>query len=237
MDIEWCQDRLRKYLDALEAYDRSSTLGSEWQEMHQRFPTVQAILRSLRPGIQEFDLNYPSTSTPHRSVVLRALGMLEDRAVLNSKLAPDAPVLAADGMHPWVWHPARPLWEIQQFRLALLAAATTINRKLQDKVGRRDASDDKLIEQCFSENAPEPRKPRLRVPGEHNDTTVKSRQLGTLHFALGCIKTIRNPVAHDPGELNEQAAFEQLATLSTLARFLDECEVLTVDEKDQDEAT
>jgi hypothetical protein len=140
-------------------------------------------------------------------------------------------------MHPWVWEAARPLWEIQQFRQALLAAATAINAQVQAKVGRRDISDDKLIQECFSEKKPEPGKPRLRVSGDQTDPTVQSRQLGTLHMALGCIKTIRNPAAHlaahDAGELGEQEALEQLATLSTLARFLDECEVLTADEKDR----
>ena len=56
-----------------------------------------------------------------------------------------------------------------------------------------------------------------------------------MHTALGCVWTIRNPAAHlaahDAGELDEQEAFEQLATLSTLARFLDACVVLTADEK------
>jgi Protein of unknown function (Hypoth_ymh) len=45
----------------------------------------------------------------------------------------------------------------------------------------------------------------------------------------GCVSAIRNPAAHladhDAGELNEQEALEQLATLSTVARFLDACEV------------
>jgi hypothetical protein len=67
---------------------------------------------------------------------------------------------------------ARPLWEIQQFRQALLAAATAINAQLQAKVGRRDISDDKLVQECFSGNAPEPEKPRLQVPGERTDQTV-----------------------------------------------------------------
>lgn len=129
---------------------------------------------------------------------------------------------------------ARPLWEIQQFRQALHAAATTINAQVQAKVGRRNISDDKLIQECFSEKEPELGKPRLRVPGDQTDPTVQSRQLGTLHMALGCIKTIRNPAAHlaanNAGELGEQEALEQLATLSTLARFLDDCDVLTADD-------
>ena len=247
MDVAWCRDRLQQYLDAVDAYDASGTAdGPAWREMQQLYPTAQAILRSLYSGSQEFDLDYQNSQDGHWSpmtdvpVVLRGLGILEDRAVLRSKLAPDAPVLAADRMHPWVWEAARPLWEIQQFRQALLAATTAINAQLQAKVGRRDISDDKLIQECFSEKTPEPGKARLRVPGDQTDPTVQSRQRGTSQMALGCVWTIRNPAAHlathDAGELDEQEAFEQLAALSALARFLDACLVLTADEEAQPEA-
>ncbi|HWR48933.1 MAG TPA: TIGR02391 family protein [Pseudonocardiaceae bacterium] len=184
--------------------------GKEWREMQQRYPTVRAILRSLGAESQEFDPEDDDADWI-KTIILRSLGVLEDQAVLRSKLAPDAPVLAADRMHPWIWEPARPLWEIQQFRQALLAAATAVNAQLQAKVGRRDVSDDKLIQECFGDKVPEPGKARLRVPGDPTAQTVQSRQLGTLHMALGCIKTIRNPAAHDEGEVGEQEAFEQLA--------------------------
>jgi hypothetical protein len=88
-------------------------------------------------------------------------------------------------MHPWVWETARPLWEIQQFRLALLNAATTINAQLQNRVGRRDISDANLIQECFSEKDPEPGKPRLRVPGDRTDKTAQNRRRGICQLALG----------------------------------------------------
>lgn len=240
MDVEWCRDRLQQYLDAVAAYWSHKDFPNdspEYREMERHHPTAQAILRSLAPG-DEFEIDRQGSVLAIKSVVLRGLGMLDDRAVLSSKLAPDAPLLAADRMHPWVWEPARPLREIQQFRQALLAAATAINAQLQAKVERRDISEDKLIQECFSEKDPELGKPRLQIPGDHADPTVQSRQRGAFQMALGCFWAIRNPAAHlaahDAGELNEQAAFEQLATLSTLARFLDECEVLKADEKDLD---
>jgi Protein of unknown function (Hypoth_ymh) len=241
VDVEWCRDRLQQYGDAVVAYQASKKDdGPEWREMQQCFPTAQAILHSLYPGSLDFDLEHDSNHWVPRKMIFRGIGMLEDRAVLTEKLAPDAPVLTADRMHSWVWEAARPLWEIQQFRQALLTAATAVNAHLQAKVGRRDVSDDKLIQECFSDKEPELGKPRLRVPGDHTDQTVQSRQRGTMQMALGCVWAIRNPAAHlaahDAGELGEQETLEQLATLSTLARFLDECVVLTVDPKDQDGA-
>lgn len=112
-------------------------------------------------------------------------------------------------------------------------ASTEANAQLQTKVGRRDISDDKLIQECFSEKAPASGKPRLRLPGDQQDQTVQSRQRGTQHPALGCTWAIRNPAAHlaahDAGELDEQHALEQMAALSALARLLDECIVREVD--------
>lgn len=231
MDVEWCEERLREYLDLLDTYQTSGRrYGPGWRELEQSYPVVRGILRSLDPESQEFNLDTTSYDFIRRTV-LQSLGILEAQAVLNSKLAPDAPVLVADRMHPWVWEAARPLWEIRQYRQAIRAAATAINAHLQASVNRRDISDDKLIQECFSERPPEPGKPRLRVSGDPADQTVQSRQRGTRDLALGCVWAIRNPAAHlathDAGELDEQEALEQLATLSTLARFLDECEVLT----------
>ncbi len=166
MDTEWCRDRLQQYLDAVDAYYSHGNFpwdSAAYREMEQRHPTAQAILRLIGP-VGESEIDHQDSAMSIKSVVLRGIGILDDRAVLSSKLAPDAPLLAADRVHPWVWEPARPLWEIQQFRQALLAAATAINGPLQAKLGRRDISDDKLIQECFSEEAPEPGKPRLRVP-------------------------------------------------------------------------
>jgi hypothetical protein len=235
VDVEWCRDRLQQYLDALDTYLASGDADTRaWREMQQRHPTAQAILQFLDPK-KQLDIDGQTAYETRKRLVLRGLGILEDRAVLSSKLAPDTPLLAADRLHPWVWEAARPLWEIQQFRQALLAAVTAINAQLQAKAGRRDISDDRLIQECFSEKDPEPGKPRLRTPGDPDDQTVKSRQRGIWQLALGCVWAIRNPAAHlaahDAGELDEQEALEQLATLSTLARFLDDCEVLSADEK------
>ncbi|WP_328605915.1 TIGR02391 family protein [Amycolatopsis sp. NBC_00345] len=53
---------------------------------------------------------------------------------------------------------------------------------------------------------------------------------GALLMTQGCVWFIRNPAAHlaahDSGEVDEQEAFEQLTTLSMVARMLDECLVM-----------
>ncbi|MFH8574186.1 TIGR02391 family protein [Streptomyces sp. NPDC017993] len=52
--------------------------------------------------------------------------------------------------------------------------------------------------------APEPGKPRLRVPGDPTSPTVQSRQRGALQLGLGVFFAIRNPSAHEAGEWTEQ---------------------------------
>jgi len=49
---------------------------------------------------------------------------------------------------------------------------------------------------------------------------------GLLQFSQGCFLAIRNPVTHSTTEATEQEALEQLAILSTLARWVDQCELV-----------
>jgi len=49
-----------------------------------------------------------------------------------------------------------------------------------------------------------------------------------MEFGAGCFEAIRNPAAHEHGlALSERVALEQLAAFSLLARWIDECEVVT----------
>lgn len=46
-----------------------------------------------------------------------------------------------------------------------------------------------------------------------------------MEYAVGCFMAIRNVAAHEEDELSEHEALEQLAALSLLARWIDECEL------------
>lgn len=88
-------------------------------------------------------------------------------------------------------------------------------------------SDTKLVQDTFSDSAPAPGHPRLRVQGDPTSETVDSRQRGALQLGLACVSLIRNPASHEDVEWDEQLALEQLATLSVFARLVDECQVVT----------
>lgn len=185
--------------------------------LRRREPTVERILQALDPRLAEgFLSDVPISPAAGRAHVQRALGMLADRDEWARRLAPQAPALPADRLHPWVWEAARTFWDSGHYRAAVHTAASAINAHLQQKLGRRDVSDDKLVQEAFSDAEPQPNRPRLRVPGDHANPTVQSRQRGARMLGLGVFFAIRNPAAHEPGELPEQEALEELATMSVL---------------------
>jgi uncharacterized protein (TIGR02391 family) len=200
-----------------------------YDELHRAEPVVKRILEAIDPAFSaKVKIDQMAGIAMARNEVQRGLGLLGDMDELSARLAPDAPALIADRLHPWVWEAARTFWYSNHFRAAVHAASAAINAHTQDKVGRRDVADDKLIQECFSPNAPDIGRPRLRVLGDASDQNAQSRQRGALSFGLGCFFAIRNPAAHAVDELPEQEALEQLAALSVLARLIDECTIETV---------
>jgi Protein of unknown function (Hypoth_ymh) len=228
VDVPWMRQQLEEFIAvARQSIDASKRDDfSLLSELRKREFAVKEILRSLDRKLAEFELEGMFPEFDAIGQAERGLGMLADRDEVAARLAPDAPVLPADKFHPWVWDSARTLWESHHYRQAVQAAATTLNAKIQDKVQRRDVSDTKLIQDAFSESAPVPGKPRLRMLGDPSSETVQSRQRGALQFGLACVSLIRNPASHEDEEWDEQVALEQLAALSVFARLADECQVV-----------
>ena len=121
---------------------------------------------------------------------------------------------------------AMPLWAADSRQEAVHAAARSVNARLQQKLSRHDAAESTLVRDTFSRNDPAPGHPRLRFSGERTSDTWRSRQDGARDFGAGCFEAIRNPAAHEHElDLPEQVALEQLAALSLLARWIEECSV------------
>ncbi|WP_217615949.1 TIGR02391 family protein [Cellulomonas sp. GbtcB1] len=161
-----------------------------------------------------------------RSCVDQAAGRLE--ALLRRAQALESPALSPIQLHPLVWAPAQRLWNDGHFRPAVAAAAEAVNSQMKQLTGRNDAPDTSLWQQAFTKTDPEPGKPRLRWPGAPDDRDVTTMLDGLRQFAPGTNMVIRNPATHEQTELSEQVALEYLATLSVLARLLEQCEVHTV---------
>jgi uncharacterized protein (TIGR02391 family) len=121
------------------------------------------------------------------------------------------------------------LWRDGHYRSAVAASAEALIGQVKSLTGRNDIAETSLWQEAFSEKPPEMGKPRLRWPGSPTDRNVKSMADGLRQFAPGVQMTIRNGVAHGTEELGEQLALEMLATLSLLARWLDECSLVEAD--------
>ena len=90
-----------------------------------------------------------------------------------------------------------------------------------------------LYGQAFSTKDPSPGEKRLRFPDINRTEEPKrwtSAHEGARNLGMGCAQGIRNPQAHPSPDITEQEALEQLAALSVLARWVDECEPVGVDD-------
>lgn len=160
----------------------------------------------------------------------RALGKLATAEETAQHITgTSAPTMSADALHPLIWEAASRLWRDGHHAQAVQRAATFLNAHVQDRVDRRDISDNTLMAQVFSSSAPESGKPRLRWPGDDTDLTVRAMRSGLLQFSQGCFLAIRNPATHGTADVAAPHALEQLAILSTLARWIDQCELVGVD--------
>jgi uncharacterized protein (TIGR02391 family) len=167
-------------------------------------------------------------------LVRRALGKLAtDAETAQHITGTSAPTMAADSLHPLIWDAASKLWHDEHHASAVQRAATFLNAHVQDLIGRRDVSDSALMAQAFSSSAPELGKPRLRWPGEDSDLTVKAMRTGLSQFGQGCFMAIRNPATHSTRDMSAQEALEQLAILSTFARWIDRCELIEAETQPQ----
>jgi uncharacterized protein (TIGR02391 family) len=180
--------------------------------------------RAENPSSQSFEFQ------SERDASMRLIARLDHLAEIEEMLGPteDSPTLAADGLHPMVWSSAQPQWSTGHRHEAVLAATKAVNSMLQAKLGRRDVSESKLVQEAFSERPPADGRPRLRYPAIEDEQTRDSMRQGVLDFGLGCFRAIRNPVGHLPNdevELNEQEALERLAAVSLFARWIDEATV------------
>lgn len=241
LNSEWAEAVLRRWIDEAtrcldpgEAYGRLGTAKVEALTLREH--QTQVVLQRVLGG----DVLPTLMNAIHVERIVElgtgiesaryALGVLVTRVETLNFAGSAAPVMAADDLHATVWDAASQLWSDGHFGQAVQRAATFLNAHVQDRLNRHDLSDATLMQQAFSSTAPEAGKPRLRWPGKDDDLTVKAMRGGILNFSQGCFMAIRNPATHGSDQHPRQVWLEQLATLSTLARWIDECEVLSADE-------
>ena len=161
------------------------------------------------------------------------IGILDQQDDYERILGPAGPTLAANRLHPWVWDAAASLWDGGHYDSAVHAAYKAVERQTQVSISRLDLDGKALYGQAFSTKDPSPGEKRLRFPDINRTQEPKrwtSAHEGARNLGMGCAQGIRNPQAHPSPDITEQEALEQLAALSVLARWVEECEPVGVED-------
>src|SRR5690606_32773940 len=111
-------------------------------------------------------------------------------------------------------------------------AGTNVDNMAKAKLRRTDVSGVKLAGEAWGSADPSPGRPRLRPEGfgSPGDETYESALAGARDLHTGAMRRIRNLATHEIEELDEQVALEQLATLSLVARLIDDARLLEANE-------
>src|SRR6266536_5926519 len=160
MNREWMRERLESFKALCEAYDLENrrVRHAEFTDRHRditdqmssRMPTVREILKCLDPALAEqVELPSMTGTSSSRGAVQQGLGILRDRDEWAANLAPDAPSLIADQLHPYVWAAASPLWDTGQYRVAVGQATVSLSAHIAKKAAS-PLSERELVAQVFS---------------------------------------------------------------------------------------
>jgi len=239
VDNDWALEQLRAFVALSELKqprsgggvvfvgDSARPVGSHADIVAAAQVIEQILDRALPRWRTEVEDDGRKRWTRHRDAARRSIVQIERQEELATRLGENAPTLSAASLHPWVWDGAKSLWQSGHFRESVRAASVAINAHLQNKVGRRDLSEQPLFQEAFSNDEPKPGKPRLRPAGDDGGKTALSVRRGIVAFAEGSYAAVRNPASHDLClELEESIALEQLAAFSMLARWVDESSVV-----------
>ena len=233
--LEMAQKFLAIVPEARMEFSSSIVAGPAIADMHGMLPLMRDIANLVEPKLAPtFDSRVGTVAWGWSSVLSAAetlVGVLKYWTIRERILGPSGPVLAAEGLHPWVWHAAVDLWDDGHYKHAVNGAAAKVEEQTQLKLDREDLSGTKLYTEAFRLDA-KPGERRLRfmhlteLTADGNRTqTWKSAHQGAMNYGQGCAEGIRNMNAHGTRELDEKEALEYLAALSVLARWVDTAQV------------
>ncbi len=145
MDLVWAESKLRNYLAVCDEYEVALPPGTDWNSAAKAAnDKAELMLSTIGRILRTFDstdvgqLLPPSyINSDSQGRVRRALGALLDYAEVEKHLAPEAPELVADEMHPTVWATAVLVWPTGQYRIAVGQVAQVLSTKIQSRAMSR----------------------------------------------------------------------------------------------------
>lgn len=228
-DPEAALSTVREFRELLKAGYGDGKATARAAEMQ---PMIEEIARRIDPDnvglLSERNRHGGWDHGPASTEAHRLIGILEKREKYEQIFGGEGPKLVGSQLHPWVWDAAASLWDDGHYEPAVHEAAKGVELRTQLKVDRRDLDGKDLYAHAFSTKDPKPGEPRLRFPDIDPAEQKKrwtSAHEGARNLGMGCAQGIRNPQAHPSPDITEQEALEQLAALSVLARWVDECDV------------
>ena len=178
VNVEWALAELERHRSLLGYRDppglyRATYVGTDDEIAAQQVVVERIWGRVLGPTAEsEPDAYDPRRHERERTV--RCIESIKRNAEIRLNLGDEAPELNAKSLHPWVWDGARSLWQSNHFAEAVEAAAKRLNAQMQSKLGRRDVSEATLFQQGFSDDPPQPGRPRLRLPDDDDGTSARA---------------------------------------------------------------
>ncbi|MEX2653143.1 MAG: TIGR02391 family protein [Acidimicrobiia bacterium] len=242
-DTRWAREKIIEFRAAVEnhraissAWQRDLANEAMYHESLSKATTLQPIawrlITDLVPDAQAPKSLRYGTGGEFIEYVDQALGVLDGNDALEEHWSFEYEVaLDTSNLQPWVWHPAKDLWEIGKYKEALHTAALTVNARLQDKVGRNDLEFAPLARNAFSPEPPKHGEQRLRLsaPDSWTDDARKDLQLGAACLGEAVFRLWRNLPAHKAYSIESQEATEALAAISLFARMVEESTIETAD--------
>lgn len=210
-----------EYLAAGDSFDgsdfrRANRVVSECR------PLVRLIAERLLPEVVGL-VDAPFDEA--RDAAAALIGVLKRRTAIEGLLPAKGPALLAANLHERVRVVALPRWAAGHRLDAIRAAAVEVEQQLRSKLNVYDKDVTQLVGEAFGRSQEE-LAGRLRfrhiLPDSNDWRNVHE---GAAQFGRGVFMAIRNPHAHNNAEPSEAVAFEHLAALSLLARWIDESEV------------
>lgn len=229
INVEWAVEQIDLLVEHTErikdsnAYYGSRTRAND-DDIAAQAQIVEKILLSVYPQWKDaIPIDQYFQWNQIREASIRAKAELIREQEIQSNLGDNAPHISASEFHPWIWSGAESLWQSGHYREAVEGAIRKLNAETQNKLGRKDISETDLFNQAFSEQSASENTPRLHRMPDDGSKTFKSVQRGARMFAEGVFAGIRNPLAHESEhDMTEQVALEYLASLSVLARWVEE---------------
>ncbi|MFE7278592.1 TIGR02391 family protein [Streptomyces sp. NPDC057623] len=232
MDHAWAIEKLDDFIEGIDKLGDWVRLRSQEEALVRKEIVVRQIANEYVQGLGDYTVHLNGSKQrrwgPAREAAMHARELAAHEDEFDAFRRARGPGLAADAFHPWVWGPASALWAAQAHQDAVLTAARTVNRRLQQKLGRHDIGEMDLCMQSFDPKPPTEGKPRLRFEGARDTPKWKARQDGAKYLSAGAFLGIRNLAAHEEQVTwTQQEALEYLATFSVVARWIEECSVET----------